>query len=312
MSKVSVVIPTYNRAEFLRSAISSVLKQTYKDFEIIVVDDASSDHTSKVVNGFNCEGMRYIRHRSNKGEAQARNTGMLNASGDYIAFLDDDDEWLPEKLAAQVRILDNSPEELGLVYSGYFILDVNSRKALGQRNPSKRGYIYESILRGNLIGSPSTVVLRRKCLDKVGMFDQNISYGLDHDLWIRISRYYRFEYVDKPLVKYHIHPSRLSTNPEIKAKGIVDMINKYGKRVILENRYYRNSFLSIGIEFCEKGSMVEGRKMLLKAIRYNPRRIHSYFYFLISLLNHHNFLKLKRWKEHAIGHIRKSLERGLS
>src|SRR5258705_10332336 len=108
MPKVSVIIPTYNRAECLRSAITNVLNQTFQDFEIVVVDDSSQDHTREVVNSLDDKRIKYIRHERNKGVAAARNTGVSNAKGDYIAFLDDDDEWFPEKLKKQCAVLEAS------------------------------------------------------------------------------------------------------------------------------------------------------------------------------------------------------------
>ena len=117
MPAVSVIIPTYNRAEFLRLAITSVLNQTFQDFEIIVVDDASEDHTHEVMNNLNDKRIKYIRHEVNKRVSAARNTGVLHSSGDYIAFLDDDDEWLPSKLQRQVALLEDSTSTCGGVYT---------------------------------------------------------------------------------------------------------------------------------------------------------------------------------------------------
>src|SRR5258705_13939604 len=105
MSQVSVVIPTHNRSEFLRSAIASVLGQTYQDFELIVVDDASTDSTAEVVVSFNDSRIKFIRHQTNQGGSAARNTGIRASKCDYIAFLDDDDEWSPRKLSKQVEVL---------------------------------------------------------------------------------------------------------------------------------------------------------------------------------------------------------------
>jgi glycosyltransferase involved in cell wall biosynthesis len=231
----------------------------------------------------------------------------LNTDGEFIAFLDDDDEWLPEKLMSQVKILENNGSRVGLVYSGFFVIDNTTRKVLGQKIPSKKGSIYDDLLKCNVIGTPSTVILRRECLRKVGLFDENIACGLDHDLWIRISKHYNVEYVDEPLVRYHIHKNRLSTNPEVRARGIKDMMDKYGKRIISENDYYRNSCMTIGMEFCDEGNMTKGRKALLTAIRFNPLKINPFFYFGISLLDHKNYLRLRNLKEKTMGRIRANL-----
>ena len=130
MPQVSVIIPTHNRSEFLGAAIGSVLSQTFQDFELIVVDDASTDTTAEVVASFNDERIKFIRHGMNKGGSVARNTGILNSTGDYIAFLDDDDEWLPAKLSKQIQVLLSSPPEVGCVYAGYLDVDRSTGQIL--------------------------------------------------------------------------------------------------------------------------------------------------------------------------------------
>ena len=111
--KVSVIIPTYNRAHLVGRAIRSVLNQTYQDFEIIVVDDGSTDNTEEVVKSFNDPRIRYIRHEKNRGGSAACNTGIRAARGEYIAFQDSDDEWLPEKLEKQMQVFENTPTGVG-------------------------------------------------------------------------------------------------------------------------------------------------------------------------------------------------------
>ena len=111
MAAVSVIITTYNRAHLVGKAIKSVLNQTFQDFELIVVDDGSTDNTEEVINSFNDTRIRYIRHKINKGGNAARNTGLRNSKGEYIAFLDSDDEWLPEKLERQLEVFKKSQDE---------------------------------------------------------------------------------------------------------------------------------------------------------------------------------------------------------
>ncbi|MGI0015089.1 MAG: glycosyltransferase family 2 protein, partial [Nitrososphaera sp.] len=124
MAKISVLIPTYNRPEFLRLAIVSVLNQTFQDFEIIVVDDASwTPGTQSVTEGFADKRIKYVRHPVNRGLSAARNSGIRAAVGRYIALLDDDDEWLEEKLARQFSVIESSPLRVGVVYTGCFYID---------------------------------------------------------------------------------------------------------------------------------------------------------------------------------------------
>ena len=132
MPLVSVIIPTRNRARFLAGAVKSVLEQSYNDFEIIVVDDCSSDDTTALMESFRGSGIRYFRHDRRLGGASARNTGIHQSTGEYIAFLDDDDEWYPEKLGRQMSTILASPPDVGGVYTGYFIVDRNDGQMCGR------------------------------------------------------------------------------------------------------------------------------------------------------------------------------------
>jgi len=219
MRKVDVIIPTYNRAEFLQAAIGSVLNQSLDDLTLLVVDDASKDDTQAVVKALDDKRIKYICHTENRAEAVARNTGLSNGNAEFVAFLDDDDEWLPEKLRLTVDLLENSPSKVGGVYSGLFIIDKVTGVTHGCKLAERRGDIYLDMVRRNVVFTPSTVLLRRECFEKVGLFDESIPWMLDYDMWIRISREYHFECIKEPLVKYHVHENQISNNAAIRAKG---------------------------------------------------------------------------------------------
>ena len=187
MPKVSVIIPTYNRSNFLRAAVQSVLNQTFTDFDIVIVDDASEDDTQAVVASFSDDRIKCIRHPLNRQIAATRNTGMVNSGGEYIAFLDDDDQWLPEKLAKQVAILDGSASSVGAVYTAFDQVDVATKDVLRTIRPGKRGHILHELCIRNWIGTASTVCLRRRCLDEVGLFDESVAFGEEYDMWIRLA-----------------------------------------------------------------------------------------------------------------------------
>jgi len=193
MPKVSVIIPTYNRALLIRRAIASVLRQTYQDFEIIVIDDCSDDNTHVMVENFKDKRIRYIKHLENKGSAAARNTGIKIAQGEYIAFQDSDDEWLPEKLERQMNVFNNAPPEVGVVYTRFKKIKNNKRSYLAfYWVAQKEGDIHNNLLNGNYI-TTSTTVIKRECFDKTGMFDESLPRFQDWELWLRISRYYHFK-----------------------------------------------------------------------------------------------------------------------
>ena len=141
---VSAIILTYNRANLIEKAIKSVLKQTYQDFEIIVVDDGSTDNTGEIIRGFKDKRVKYIKkYKENKGSSVARNIGIKVARGKYIALLDSDDEWLPEKLDKQIKILQDGSPELGVVYSNSYYIDENGKNMNKLPNSKKvEGYIY--------------------------------------------------------------------------------------------------------------------------------------------------------------------------
>jgi len=206
MPAVSTIIPTYNRAEFLRMAITSVLNQTFQDFEIIVVDDASEDHTHEIIDNFGDRRIKYIRHEVNKGVTAARNTGVLSSSGNYIAFLDDDDEWLPRKLQMQVVLLEDSSSTVGGVYTSHVKIDRATGKILDRVVAQKRGNIGNDLLKDYcLIGTASTILLRKQCFDRVGLFDESIEFGEEYELLIRVAKEFDFECIQECLVKYYVH-----------------------------------------------------------------------------------------------------------
>jgi glycosyltransferase involved in cell wall biosynthesis len=296
MPKVSVIIITYNRSELLRAAIRSVLEQSYQDFELLVVDDASSDNTAEVVQGFDDKRIRYIRHETNKREAEARNTGVQNSTGEYIAFLDDDDEWLPKKLERQVELLDNSPRAVGGVYTGFIKMETTG-KIVVQIVPSKRGNILHDMFTQNWIGTPSTVLLRKECFEKVGLFDKGIVFGPDYDMWIRISKEFQFDYIVDPLVKYYVHDNKLSTNCEIMIKGMEAINRKYDQFFALSSRNYSYRYLGLGVYYCYSGDMKKGRENLLKAMKLHPFEIRHYFNTCLSFFGAQNFRKIKELKE---------------
>src|SRR5262245_54483121 len=298
MPQVSVIIPTCNRSEFLRSAIASVLNQTYQNFEIIVVDDASTDSVFEVVAPFKDERIRFIRHDTNKGGSAARNTGILASKCDYIAFLDDDDGWLPDKLRKQMEILIASPPEVGGVYTGCLDVDKASGKVIRQRIPTKRGNLSRELLIENCVGGTSTILLKKVCLQQVGLFDESLPRSQDYDLWIRISREFLFECIPEPLFKYHVHGKKISTDLRA-VKGLDLLATKYVSYP-LSKKFYSSDYLDFGIMYCLSGDMHEGRKALLTAIKLSPLQLRGYFNLCLTFFGARNFVKVKS----GIGKVR--------
>ena len=306
MPKVSVIIPTCNRAGFLRGAIDSVLSQTFQDFEIVVVDDASTDNTPEIVACFHDERIKFIRHKSRKGAAIARNTGITNSKCDYIAFLDDDDEWFPDKLAKQMAVMLASPLEVALVYTGYYIVDRASGEITGQMIPTKSGDLSEALLIGNCIGGTSCVLVKKDCFKKVGMFDEALPPVEDYDLWIRISRSFHFDYVKEPLLKYNVHPQSISKNLHARSRGLEILLLKHGNSPQFKRNFsYR--YLSLGVDFCYSRDTGQALKSFLKAIKLYPFEFRHYFNLCLSLLGPEIFVKVKEAKTNVLGILHKKI-----
>ena len=204
---VSVVIPTRNRASLLSRAIASVQRQTYRDLEIIVVDDASDNEISELVASFDDPRIRSFRHELNRGASAARNTGIEHALGEYIAFLDDDDEWLPTKLAKQVRLIQEAPPEVGLVYCWMDHFDPQGRLVY-KTHPTLRGYVFGQVLDRPRLGGCPTLLVRRRVFDSVGGFDEDLPRGNDGDFLRRTCLKYSVDLVPEVLVRVNVSQQR--------------------------------------------------------------------------------------------------------
>jgi len=206
MPKVSVIIPTYNRAKYLCEAIDSVLAQTYKDYEIIVVDDGSTDDTKKVLAKYGSSIRYYCQE--NSGIAVARNVGISLSEGEYIAFLDDDDIWLSDKLKVQMKYLEKN-SDIDLVTSRAEIIDSEGHLTGGFKPSKFYATDFEGLLNSNFIVVPS-VVFKKKILSKVGYFDEKLRCCEDYELWLRIALKGKIYFMDQVLVKYRMTPNSLS------------------------------------------------------------------------------------------------------
>lgn len=224
---VSVIISTYNRSEYLLRSVKSVLAQTYENFELLIIDDASTDETTDVINSFLDPRIRYIRHERNKGGPAARNTGIENSKGELIAFLDDDDEWMPEKLQKQVDLLSHAPANVGLVYCGLLVIGPDGQTIVHKDIPFLQGSVYEYLLRGSGIGTVSRVLVRRSCFDKAGFFDEQLKSCQDWDMWLRVARLFDVEFIPDVLVKIYQHDAQISCDFGALIPGRIRMIEKH-------------------------------------------------------------------------------------
>ena len=229
-SFVSVIIPTYKRPIFLKETIESVLSQTYKNIEIIIVDDNDpSDkdrkETEKLIKQYKDNNIVYIKHEKNMGAPAARNTGLKSAKGEFVAFLDDDDLWLPQKIEKQIKKFSSFTDDYGIVYCGYDYIINN--KVIPKRNRYNiEGDFKRESLQYCPFGSP-TPLIRKKYLNMIGGFDERFSSLEDWDLWIRLAQVCKCSFIPEVLALYRVHGSQISTDINKTIKGREMILKKH-------------------------------------------------------------------------------------
>ena len=236
--RVSIVIPTYNRANLLDRSIRSVLNQTYQEFELIVVDDASTDNTSDVITKFHDERIKFIRHDKNRGAGAARNTGIKAARYGYLAFHDSDDEWLPYKLEKQMRLFETLPLTVGVVYADMWKVEEGKRTHLSSPHVMPKHKITSRpSLRYRLfgIGIQSTVV-RKECLTAAGLFDESLPALEDSEFLIRVSAHYDLYHIHEPLVNYYQTPDGLMHSAAKVATAWQLILDKHREEILRDRR----------------------------------------------------------------------------
>ena len=207
MPTLSVIIHTYNNEKFIAETVESVLNQTYKDYEIIVVDDGSVDGTRDALIPY-MQKIRY-HYKENGGIASAKNAGIGLSETEFVAFLDHDDLWVPDKLKIQMECFNENPQA-GLVYAKY----TSFRDGKELRTKPEKGYsgwIFKELLAKSFIQT-STVVVKRECLDAVGPYDETFSLGDEYDMFLRIAQKFQCGFVDKGLTRYRVHDTNASNN----------------------------------------------------------------------------------------------------
>jgi len=239
---VSVVIPVYNGEKYLKKTIESVLNQNYQNFEVVVVDDASTDSSLEIINSFikiHPQKIRLIQHSKNKGcPAATKNTGIKNAKGKYIAFIDQDDIWKKEKLTKQIEIIIKKKDLIANFANGYILNSENS-KIIARQWPHINQFpnqkeIQQRLLKGNFILTSSCALVKKDSLIQLGGFDEQMKLADDYDLWFRLSLIGNLSFINLPLFYWRYHKSSLSHNEE---KHLKDLIYFYNKNLSLINCY---------------------------------------------------------------------------
>lgn len=290
---ISIVIPCFNAEKTVGATLDSILAQSYQDYEVIAVNDGSSDATGDILGEYTDKftGRLAIVSQVNQGQTVAKNVGTAHASGRFVAFIDSDDMWAPEKLSRQIEFLEHN-SHVGLCYTnGYYIDEQNNRIEEVGVSPDYRGRCFQKLLMGNNMVA-SSVMVRTEVLDKVGWFDEELRACENWELWTRIAQSYEIDYIDEPLTYYRQHDDNMMRD--------IDKMRKY-RLMVIEKNHLRYKHIELDIDKFTKDAyfmaysffggnylweldIKKARKDLLKAIRLNPTAISCYRMFIKSLL----------------------------
>ena len=272
---VSVVIPAYNHGAYLAQTINSALAQTWRDFEVVVVDDGSKDNTPEVAASF-ASAIRFIR-QENRGMAGSRNTGISQARGEFVAFLDDDDLWEPEYLAHVIPALQQDPTA-GACRAGFQIMDGAGTRLPQQTNlevaPDR---MYDRLIDGGFF-PPCTVTVRKSAFETLGVFDTNLQGLADWDMWLRISKAYRYLSLPDTLVLYRVHGGGLSSNVEHMFEDHLRAITKHfgpetgdpAQWPTDRRRAYAGAYLSAALAYYQQGNATRGDQFIGRTFELYP------------------------------------------
>jgi glycosyltransferase involved in cell wall biosynthesis len=272
---VSVVIPYYNGERFIEEAVGSVIRQSYRNWELLLVDDGSQEKPEKILAKYGYDKrFRYIRHEYNKGIAATRNTGMRAAKGEYIAFLDQDDIWLNDKLKKQIKVFMLATDNPGMVCTGMYFVDsrgVIFSRFNGYDDKNQNKMIKDMFFSSK--NSGSIMMIKKQCVNETGFFDENFYAYDDFDYWMRTAKKFKIKYLNLPFVKKRFHESNtsldnLSVFPDTlkayyNACQIHPFLNKY------KNKKIAHTYCKYGFVILSDNHMKLGRKYLLKAIQYS-------------------------------------------
>ena len=269
MMKVSVIVTTFNRAHMVTEAIDSILNQTFEDFELIVVDNCSSDDTEEVIKAYSDERIRYFKHDNGGIIAVNRNYGINQARGEYLAFCDDDDLWLPEKLEKQ-KLEFEKDSQLGLVCTNAIIFDRNGERGefFKTRLPDSN-FTFGSLVWVNSVIC-SSVLVKKSVIDDVGLMDESpqIFTAEDYELWLRVAQKYRIKYIELPLMKYRTHPGgykKRSVAAIERNRAVYRIL--LGKGIIDHGLYWRLNLRELVTEFLMRTGTIKYASWLLRLVR---------------------------------------------
>ncbi len=316
MQKVSVIIPTFNCAAYLAQTINSVLNQTYGNYELIIVDDGSKDDTRQLIDSLmkkNSGKIRYL-YQDNQGVSVARNRGMAEAQGEFIAFLDSDDWWAPQKLAKQMSMF-QSDRSLDIIFTNAHIFKNGKVQGTYVRDTDKNQMgedIYYHLLLRNFVVF-SSIAVKRSAAEEVGPFEKGMISAQDTDWLLRVVRSHKTGYIDECLVTYQVRSDSLSRFMSIRFQNYLDILkkniarypeisDKLGQK--LTNRFAQRYFY-LGYVHFDTNDLLAARREFINSMKYNPfSYVQKYLYFALTFLPVSCIEKIRHMKRRfSIGNV---------
>lgn len=275
MPIVAVIIPSLNQGQYIGEALDSVFAQTFRDYEVIVVDGGSTDGTRETVGRYG-DKVHFFR-QDGKGVSRAKNQALDRSRSGYIAFLDADDAWYPDKLAKQVALLEAHPE-YGFCSSDVDFFDATGiiiKGAIATEKKPRSGMVFDDLLVNNFISS-ATIMLRRECFEKVGRFDEEIFYAEDTEMWLRVAKEFSLGYLPESLARYRVRAEARSQSFARHYASLASSFSKlrrlypeyFSARLPLLRAAYANLYRRWGYRHFEAGEYSAARRIYLQALRY--------------------------------------------
>ncbi|MEK7645688.1 MAG: glycosyltransferase family A protein [Patescibacteria group bacterium] len=292
--KVSVIVPTHNRPEMLKRAVNSVLNQTYRDFEVIVIDDGLEKRADEIINSLNDSRLKYIQHLEEKGGSVARNTGIKNANGEFVAFLDDDDEWLSHKLATQMAQFGLTPHNVGFCFSA--VENVYSDRSYITTVPSGIGDYHQLALSYFKSLLTVTLVVKKYIFQETGLFDENFPSHQEAELMIRVTEKFKGLGINQPLVKVAMGGhDQVGGSLKRRILGREMLLAKHMKEFENDKKLLADQSFSLGLMYRDDFQFKKAGNMFKKAVK-NDFSI-KYFAHSLSMIfggRVYRFIRIKK------------------
>ncbi len=301
--RISVIIPCYNEAKFIRGAIESVVNQTYQNWELFIVDDGSTDNSKEIVQRYLTDRrIKLIEHKCNKGISKAKNTGIEVARGEYIAFLDADDIWMPSKLELQLNRFQTNGKSIGIVCTGMIFTNYDMKITdvfLGFNDTNQKELLKN--LYFTPTNSSSLMMIKKGTLLQVGTFDESIVGWDDYELLMRIATQFQVKYVRKLLVRKMEHPKSVHRKNMHNAPGVRAEEERVFKHILTLHPFLKNyvkvkeaiSLYGEALELLERGEQASARERLRRSVKSNPWCFKAFSLYVLSFLPGQASLRVK-------------------